>query len=160
MIVYTVHEPQKPGQTVQARAENIVFVREGFTLWGFLFGPLWLLYNRLWFEFVAALLLAGSVAAGLVEAGLQQQQAVAIADLLLALIVGFEGNDLVRWRLARKGYVFVASVAGKTLLECERRFFDAWVQIVRGGGQASAMDLRSGDWSMPHTVGAWPEPMV
>ncbi len=158
MIIYTVHEPQRPVHGVEARADSVVFVKEGFTIWGFLFGPLWLLYNRLWLEFIVALLVAGGVAAGLIEFGLKQQ-AAGIANLLLALIIGFEGNNLIRWRLQRKGYALIASVAGRNRLECERRFFDAWLPHVTGRGPSatSSMDLRGGDWTTPHTVGAWPQ---
>ena len=62
MIIYTVHEPQRPGQSIEARADSIVFVKEGFTIWGFLFGPLWLLYNRLWLAFVVTLVLMAALA--------------------------------------------------------------------------------------------------
>jgi len=159
MIIYTVYAPQHPAESLQARAESAVFVKEGFTIWGFLFGPLWLLYNRLWFEFIAAILVAAGVAAGLVDLGLKDQAPV-ITDLLLALIIGFEGYNLLRWRLQRKGYVFLASVAGRTRLECERRFFDAWLASAGGRGGASAtplIDIKGGGWHMPHIVGSWPE---
>ena len=91
---------------------------------GVLCSPLWLLYNRLWFELAAVLILSAGITAGLIELGLGEQSA-GIANLLIALIVGFEGNNLIRWRLERKGYLFLASVAGRTYEECERRFFDA-----------------------------------
>jgi hypothetical protein len=159
MIIYTVHEPQQTAEGVEARAESIVFVKEGFTLWGFLLGPFWLLFNRLWLEFVVALVFAGALAAGLVELGLKQQSA-GIVYLLLALIIGFEGNDLLQWRLERKGYAFIASVAGRNREDCERRFFDAWLLHAAGKGGAGAtpvMDLKSGDWRMPDTIGTWPE---
>ncbi len=159
MIIYTVHEPQRPASSVEERADSIVFVKEGFTWWGFLFGPFWLLFNRLWFEFIVALLLAAGLTAVLVQFGLKEQ-APGIANLLLALIIGFEGNDILRWRLQRKGYPFVASVAGRNRLECERRFFDAWLPHVMGkggGGATPVMDLKGGDWSMPSTIGTWPE---
>ena len=147
-------------QGVEARADSIVFVKEGFTIWGFLFGAFWLLYNRLWLEFIVALLAAGGIAAGLVEYGLKPQAAAGVADLLLALIIGFEGNDLIRWSLQRKRYAFIASVAGRNRLECERRFFDAWLPHAAGRGGPSAtpaIDSRGGGWTMPHTVGTWPE---
>lgn len=160
MIIYTVHEPQRPAESIEARAEGVTFVREGFTIWGFLFGPLWLLFNRLWFEFIAALVLSGALGAVLAEFG-SKGQAAAIVDLLLALIIGFEGNDILRWNLQRKGYAFLASVVGRTRLECERRFFDAWIAHVKGGaGATPVMDLKSGDWRTPDTIGGWPEAAV
>jgi hypothetical protein len=157
MIIYTVHEPQRPAESIEARADGVVFVKEGFTIWGFLLGPFWLLYNRLWFELIAALALSGALGAVLMEFG-PKEQAAAIVDLLLALLVGFEGNELRRWNLQRKGYAFLGSVVGKSRLECERRFFDAWIAHVKGGAGATPVaDLKSGDWRLPNTVGGWPE---
>ena len=40
MIVYTVHEPGIPAKSLDERADEVVFVKEGFTWWGFLFAPL------------------------------------------------------------------------------------------------------------------------
>ncbi|MGB9167106.1 MAG: DUF2628 domain-containing protein [Rhodomicrobium sp.] len=159
MIIYTVHEPERPGQSIEARADSIVFVREGFTIWGFLFGPLWLLYNRLWLAFILTLVLMAAFAGVLVELGLKNQ-APGIVDILVSLIIGFEGNDILRWSLGRKGYAFIASVAGRNRLECERRFFDAWLPHAAGKGSAAGtplMDLKSRDWPTSHPIGTWPE---
>ena len=159
MIVFTVHEPQPPGQGIEARADSIVFVKEGFTIWGFLFGPIWLLYNRLWFAFILALVAAGGLYAGLVELDLKNQ-APALVNLFLSLIIGFEGNDILRWSLQRKGYALLGSVVGRSRLECERRFFDAWLPHAAGKGGAPGtpvMGLKSGDWRASHPIGTWPE---
>jgi hypothetical protein len=163
MIVYTVHEPERPAQSMEKRADGIVFIKEGFTWWGFLFGPLWLLFNRLWFELIAALLISAGVAAGLAQLELGDQ-APGIVNLLLMLLVGFEGNDLRRWRLDRKGYAFLASVAGRDFEECERRFFDAWLPHIAGGRigrplAAPVMDPKpsaSADWRGPNAIGTLP----
>src|SRR5262249_17936540 len=101
MLIYTVHEPSRPAQSLEERAEGVVFIKEGFTGWGFLFGPFWLLFNGLWLEFFLALLLAAGAAAGLIALGLDQEQALNMAYLLLMLIVGFEGNSLKQWRLGQ-----------------------------------------------------------
>jgi hypothetical protein len=154
MLIYTVHEPGRPAQALDERADGVVFIKEGFTVWGFLFGPLWLLFNALWFEFVVALLVSAGVAYGLTGLGLNQEQAPGIANFLLMLIVGFEGNSLRRWRLERKGYVFLASVAGKSFEECERRFFDVWLPTVAKPRAAPAPQPASSIG--PHSWGNWP----
>jgi hypothetical protein len=162
MIIYTVHEPDRPGQTIETRADSIAFVKEGFTIWGFLFGPLWLLYNRAWLAFILTVVLMAGIAAGLVELGLKNQ-APALVDILVSLIIGFEGNDILRWTLRRKGYAFIASVAGRNRLECERRFFDAWLPHTVGKGNAAGtpvMDMKRGDWQSSHPIGTWPEAMA
>ena len=73
MIVYTVHEPGIPAKSLDERSDEVVFVKEGFTLWGFLFAPLWLLFNALWFEFIGALLLAAAVTSVLTQLELKDQ---------------------------------------------------------------------------------------
>ncbi len=159
MIIYTVHEPQHPAQGIEARADTIEFVKEGFTIWGFLFGPLWLLYNRAWLAFILTLILMAGLAAVLVQFGLKDQ-APAIVDVLVSLIIGFEGNNILRWSLQRKGYALLGSVAGRNRLECERRFFDVWLPhaAAKGGTPAAhPTDLKGGDWQTAHPIGTWPE---
>ncbi len=157
MIIYTVHELQRSGQSIAERADDIEFVKEGFTIWGFLFGPLWLLYNRLWLAFVVTLIAAAGVAALLLGLGLRTQ-APGLVDILVSLIIGFEGNDIMRWSLGRKGYALVASVAGRNRLECERRFFDAWLPHAGQSSGTPAMDLKGGgDWPTSNPIGTWPE---
>ncbi len=157
MIVYTVHEPGIPAKSLDERSDEVVFIREGFTWWGFLFGPLWLLFNALWFEFAGAVLLAAAVSYGLTQLGLKDQ-AEGIAHLLLMLIVGFEGNGLRRWRLERKGYAYLASVAGSSLEECERRFFEAWLPTV--AGRTAKQEPKPAAGPAPGSFGGWPGPGV
>jgi hypothetical protein len=177
MLIYTVHEPGRPAQSLDERADGVVFIKEGFTGWGFLFGPLWLLFNTPWFELprqflwwaagALVLLMSAGAAAVLIELGLNQGQALGIAYLLLMLIVGFEGNNLRRWRLELEGYVFLASVAGKSFEECERRFFDVWLPTVAKPKAAQAPRPASntgppswGDWPGPGAVGTLPGEIV
>jgi hypothetical protein len=126
MLIYTVHEPAQPDKDLQKRAEAVVFVREGFTWLGFFFPPIWLLAKRLWLEFIALLLIGAGVAMMFASLGARTEGAT-VANLLACLIVGFQGNDLVRWKLSRRGFNLVAAVAGRSFDECERRFFDAWL---------------------------------
>lgn len=165
MIVYTVYESGKPAQDLEKRAENLVFIKEGFTWWGFLFGPLWLLLTQLWLEFIFALVLAAGIGVGLAQLGFREQ-APGLVNLLLMLLIGFEGNDLRRWRLERKGYVYVASVAGRNMEECEHRFLDAWLPSVAGGTAKGptrpTMDVPPSSPSWPGTgvVGTLPGAMA
>lgn len=154
MIVFTVHEPQRPAQAIEERADNLVFVKEGFSLWGFIFGPLWLLYNRAWLAFIITLGVMAALTALLNQSGLGNQTP-AIVDLLVSFIIGFEGNDILRWTLERKGYSLLTSVTGRNRLECERRFFDAWLPHVAGKGGAAGTPLMSSSWTSG-TMGTWP----
>ena len=48
MTTYTVHEPPARAGEAAGDPDRFVFVRDGFYFWAFLFGPLWLLWRRLW----------------------------------------------------------------------------------------------------------------
>ena len=59
-IAYTVHEQPQPPADREERAERLKFVREGFSLFAFVFPPLWMLVNRLWLVLIGYLLLLGA----------------------------------------------------------------------------------------------------
>ena len=49
MPVFTVHEPPpREGDDAAAATDRFVFVRDRFSIWAFLFGPLWMIWRRLW----------------------------------------------------------------------------------------------------------------
>src|SRR5688572_18521269 len=66
MPVYTVYEPplRKSDEAADA-ADRFVFVRDKFSMWAFVFGPLWMIWRRLWL-----VLLLYVVAMALLQAGL------------------------------------------------------------------------------------------
>lgn len=127
MQTYTVHEPSEASRDKIERAEQLTFVKDGFSLPAALLAPLWLLANRLW------LALAGYVGAIVVlellgwVLGLGQP-AIQWLIFALHLLIGFEADSIRRWTLARNGYTLVGSVTGRSGDECERRFFEGWLK--------------------------------
>jgi hypothetical protein len=87
---------------------------------------LWLLYYRMWVEFVllALVYLALQLAFG-TEA--QGQTLVAWASLAIAVAFAFEANDLHAASLERRGYRLAGVVSGRDRTEAERSFFTAWL---------------------------------
>jgi hypothetical protein len=158
MPVYMVFEPPRGDPT--ERAERMAFVRDGFSWPAFLFGPLWMLWHRLWLVLVFYLVVVAGVAAGLRVAGVGTGGRALIA-FLIALLIGLEAGSLRRWTLLRRRWHERGSVVGDDLAAAERRFFDTWVQ------QRAASDARaqgnlpaSGPVraSQPDVVGLFPEP--
>jgi len=123
--IYTVHvAPAADGAFPAHRQAEAVFVREGFSWPAFFFQPLWALYHRLWF--VALLLLAALVLVGLVGEALGLSgQAASLLNLVAALFIGAEANDWRRNAAIRRGYEIRGIVAGETLEDAERRYFDS-----------------------------------
>lgn len=144
MRIYTVHYRKD----APADAEGFVFVREGFAWGGLIFGWLWLLFRRLWIPlalWVAAALLLGVFA----EATHIDESVPAIVALAMQLWLGFEGNDLRRWGLERKGYRQVDIVAALNAADAERIFFARWK------GQVDLSE-HTGNWVSP-SGGVWPK---
>jgi hypothetical protein len=82
-------------------------VKEGFSWGALLFGWLWLLAHRAWIP--AVLALAASALIGVFTA----DGARPVLECGLAFLLGSTGRDLVRWSLARKGYVLAHVVAAR-----------------------------------------------
>jgi hypothetical protein len=100
--VYSVHgEPPReqtgPEGWPEPKARAPVLVPERFALFAFLFGFLWFLFQRLWWEALG--LFALTVAAVL----LLPDPAAGLAVLALHLIGGMEARDRQRAKLARRG---------------------------------------------------------
>ncbi len=111
MRFYTVH-------LRKGKPEDAVLVKDGFCWPALLFGPFWMLYRRMWRELVA--LLAAYAGIGVVGAAASGQLAGWL-DLLVALLLGFEGNALARRALARRGYEETAVIAAAGRDEAELR---------------------------------------
>ena len=113
MRIYTIHRRSRG----VLEEPEIRAVKEGFCWPGLFFGPLWAAWRGDW-----------AVAAGLLAI---VAAAVALADflwlslpllLLAAFSVGFEGNDLARWSLGRRGFAAAALAAGRNGADAEARF--------------------------------------
>lgn len=108
----------KPG----APPDQALFLRDGFAPGPFVFTLLWALYRRLWF--VALLIAAAYAGLALAAAALGwSPEAAMVADLVLALLVGFEGRVWQRATLERRGWIEAAVVAAPNLAAAERRYF-------------------------------------
>ena len=126
MSVYTVHQPPLKRYETADNPDRFVFVRDGFSFWAFLFGPLWILRHRMWLVLVGYVVLFAALQFALQI--LAAPDAVkAIAGLLVDLLVGIEASTLRRFSLGRRGWRNVGVVLGDNLHMAERRFFDAWV---------------------------------
>lgn len=105
-------------------ADRVELVREGFSLFAFLFHVLWLLYNRLWIPAAGFVLLIGLL--GYVgETFHLSQITISAVQLFLQLMLGFVACDVKGWNLARRGYRMTGVVAAETELHAQRRYYDA-----------------------------------
>jgi hypothetical protein len=121
MRLFTVHLPMLAGSG-QPALERAELVRDGFHPLAFLLGPFWCLWRGLWIAALAILVLSGALLAiGRllhVSSGTQ-----ALAQIVLAFLVGLEAPNLRRIGLRRQGYVDGGIVAANDLTEAEAVFF-------------------------------------
>ena len=148
MAVYTVHEPPNPPADRLDHAEQLVFVEDGFSWLAALFTPFWMIANRMWLALL--LYLAGVFALAAVLSGLGVvAEWIQVAVLALHLAIGSEASSLRRWALKRSGWRTLGSVTGRSLEECERRFFEGWLSeqpIIAQSSLARFSETRPSRW--------------
>lgn len=131
MQTYTVHEPRfQAGADIEKRAGELVFVKEGFSLWAFLVPWLWFPLNRLWWGFIAYIL-ASSAIAVLLSLGGMPESIIFWAGWIINLIFAFEARDFLRRKLERRDYELKGVVSGRDLEECELRYLQEWLPDAR-----------------------------
>jgi hypothetical protein len=135
MSVYTVHEPPLRPADAASDAERYVFVRDGFSIWAFLFPPLWMLWHRMWLVLTGYVVLSAGIET-LVKASGASAFSVGLIGLLISFLVGLEVGTLRRFTLSRRGWKTIGIVSSDDLEDAEQRFFDSWVQ--RAASQSSA----------------------
>jgi hypothetical protein len=122
MPLWTVHSKVDEPALIRTRSDEVRFVREGFNWPAFLVPLLWLIVKGMWI----ALLLALAVEILVIAAATWLNFSDTVATLLglgINLVMGFAGNDLYRWTLARGGFHEVGLAAGSDLDEAELRYF-------------------------------------
>jgi hypothetical protein len=135
---FTVHEPPEAGGAKLERAENLVFVEDGFSWRAALFSPVYLLVKGEWLAL--AVYVAAAVVLSLVLQLLgSEPDWFAWMFVILNIITGFEMREFRRWSLRRAGWREIATVSGRGQEEAERRFFEDWLPTVSADAQASGI---------------------
>jgi hypothetical protein len=172
MPVYTVHARAANSAAV-APTDRFAFVRDGFHFWAFLLGPVWLAWHRLWLALIGWLVLMAAADVAMTKLGVGGGT-VLLADILLALLLGFEAASLERWTLSRRNWHALDIVVADGEEAAERRFFDRWTAKQRAlsndqvavdrGGPPPTRDVPGQSFSKPpplpqsEIIGLFPEP--
>lgn len=172
MPVYTVHAPDATDAGIVA-TDRFAFVRDGFHLWAFVFGPLWLVAHRLWLALIGWIVALAVVDLAMTALG-AGGAAIFLANVLIALLMGFEAASLQRWTLSRRHWRQLDIVVADDEEAAERRFFDRWTAKQRGlsndqwasdrGGPPPTRDVPGQPFSKPpplaqsEIIGLFPQP--
>jgi hypothetical protein len=172
MPVYTVHAPVMTHAGIAA-ADRFAFVRDGFHFWAALAGVVWLAWHRLWLALIGWIVVLLAVDFGMAALG-ARSGAILVANLLLALLMGFEAANLRRWTLSRRNWRQLDIVVADDEETAERRFFDRWTAKQRAlsndqlavdrGAPPPTRDIPGQPFSRPpplprsEIIGLFPEP--
>ena len=151
MTLFAIHAPPPDGQGVaweRARA-----IPTGFSKWGLVFGPLWLLVNMMWLE-LGAWILGALVVDASIEQGLLRPAAGILLSGLASLFLGFEGRSLKGQAEQRAGRPLVDIVSAARADEAVGVFLSRRVAaptpppLPRTGGLGPVSE---------HVIGLFPE---
>ena len=124
-VTCSVHEGPDHVAELEQRADELVFLRDGFSWPVAILPPVALLFRRAWLALLLYLALAVTIVVGLDVIG-AGPAAFALALLALGIIFGFESINFERWSLTHSGWNEVGVVTGRDVDECELRFFSTW----------------------------------
>jgi hypothetical protein len=172
MPVFTVHAPITNNSGIRS-TDRFAFVRDGFHVWALLLGPLWLIWHRLWLALIGWIVVIAAVDVGMARLG-AGANAILLANLLIALLTGFEAASLERWTLSRRNWRPLDIVVADDEEAAERRFFDRWTakqrerandqSAVDRGAPPPTRDIPGQPFSRPPSqshsdiIGLFPEP--
>jgi hypothetical protein len=168
MSVYTVHEPPPQAANALSVAERFVFVRDGFSLWAFLFAPLWMLRYGMWLVLLGYAVVAAGLEIAMASIG-ASRGFLALVGFLISVLVGLEASTLRRFALSLRGYKNIGVVSGSHREDAERRFFDTWLAptTVQAGATSETSTAAPGASVPPpiprvprgpDVIGLFPEP--
>ena len=172
MPVYTVHAPVLTDAAIPA-TDRFTFVRDGFHVWAALAGVVWLAWHRLWLALVGWIIVMVGIDVGMAALG-AGTGATFWANVLIALLMGFEAASLRRWTLSRRNWRQLDIVVADDEEAAERRFFDRWTAKQRAlshdrsaidrGAPPPTRDIPGQSFSKPpplpgsSIIGLFPEP--
>ena len=162
MPAFAVLEPPERDGTASEHADRFIFLREKFSLGAFLFGPLWLIWRRMWVVLIIYLVVVGVIEYGLRVVGIGEL-VIALVFGFIQLLIGLEATTLLRWTRVRRGWRDCDVVIADDLEMAERRFFDSRGLLRLATGpvpmltpvQPSAAQV---GMSGPDVIGLFPEP--
>src|SRR5437763_15994456 len=100
MPVYTVLARLASAADCRA-TDKFIFVRDGFHFWAMVFGPLWLIWKRLWLALLGWIIAIVALEIVLARLG-AGSAAIVSADVMVALLMGFEAASLQGSALSRR----------------------------------------------------------
>jgi hypothetical protein len=162
MPAYAVLEPPRRNRSADDHTDRFVFLREKFSPGAFLFGPVWMIWRRLWVVLIIYVVIVGLIEYGLRRAGIAWPIRATVY-FFIQLLIGLEATSLRHWTRIRRGWRDCGVVIADDLEMAERRFFDtraARRSAARTVEQAATSPLTGDPMGpvRPDIIGLFPEP--
>ena len=157
MALWTVHSKVDEPASIRARADEVRFVREGFNWPAFLVPLIWLVVKGMWIVLILAIAVE-MVIIGFNASFKLTNLVLTILGFGINLVMGFAGNDLYRWTLARRGFREIGLASGSDVDEAELRFFMGLPQSPSPAGTPAP--VLAAPSAMPDALGLFPQPGV
>jgi hypothetical protein len=125
VVIYAVYEPPNASPSRLVSAEQLLFVKDGFSWFASLVPWVWLLVRRMWLELVAFIAASGLIVWAFTAAGTPDAGSAIL--LIVQIVFGFEAGALHGAALERRGWRLVGTVSGHGREDCERRFLEVWL---------------------------------
>ncbi len=126
VATFTVHEPLQPQADRVDRADELCFVKDGFSWITAICPPLGFALKGLWTPALAYVVFVSALVALLAILKVSPDVVILLVAAL-NLFLGFEASSLQRWSLDNDSWRMIGTVTGRNVAECERRFFENWL---------------------------------
>jgi len=120
MVTYTIYQPAISSRDPIERADELVFVKDGFCWPALFFSVFWLVYHRLWLVLGLTIVIVFIIFVFLNMFSTDLAEVTLFAAILL---FAGEANAIRRMMLEKSGYNIKAVITGKSLFDCERKYF-------------------------------------
>ena len=102
--------------------DRAVFVKEGFSGPALVFTVFWALWHRMWIVATVMLCLIAAVSLLAEWSGIAED-VIAIVNLAIGLIIGFEAASIRGWSLLRSGFAETGIVQAASREEAELKYY-------------------------------------
>ncbi|MEZ5841679.1 MAG: DUF2628 domain-containing protein [Hyphomicrobiales bacterium] len=123
MTIYLAYSPSVASGDEADLADEVVFIKDAFSWGALIFGPIWLIANRMWLVLAGWLVVVAALSALDYWLG---GPGPAVVNTLFNLLFALEANNLKGWTLEKKGWQFLGVAAGHDQDESERKYFADW----------------------------------
>lgn len=110
-------------KTNEGVIDDLELLREGFSVWAFVFQLFYLIYRRLWKQSLVVLVMLSIL--NLLQLNFLSEYIVVPIQICICIYIGFEYTDWYSQKLVNTGYQFLGYSSGNDEKEAKIKFLDS-----------------------------------